>query len=90
MTIKITEKQEISASFVFGAHKYGPSNFQNMMNNIKAWFKFLFSIPRLTSTPDLWTILDTSLFYSHMSAQGCCSIHPRFASEHSYMSGNTN
>jgi len=31
----------------------------------------LFSIPRPTSTSDLWVILVFCLFYSAMSAQGC-------------------
>jgi hypothetical protein len=42
-----------------------------LMDNANAWFKFLFSIPRPTSTSDLWVILVLCLFYSAMSAQGC-------------------
>jgi len=43
-----------------------------LMDNTNAWFKFLFSIPRPTSTSDLWVILVPCLFYSATSAQGCC------------------
>jgi hypothetical protein len=46
-----------------------------LMDNTNAWFKFLFSISPPTSTSVLWEILVPCLFYSGMSAQGCCRIY---------------